>query len=447
VSPTAVIDLDRADAGDPAGRPAWSGRPSVRWLAVTAALVGVLLTASGAQRFTPLTPWEVLPGDGVADILGSGRDILLLRHPDSTRTLVESYRIPGGARRWSAPVDAGSEFVGIGAGRVVLVASGQPSALTALDVVSGQQAWTRTGYVPSIYGMTGSDRVVLAEQLEPATDARPEPQRRNQRLVGIDAATGDIRWSVDPPAGSARSYEPVDDGDATGSVEVAELDPDGGLRLRDAESGAIVRTASIDNPGPVDAFDIAGDRLLAYRSDPRLPGEPGPIEASVFDLTTGSRLWQRTGEPDTIPPWWCGHLLCAGGGAIAVLDPDTGRELWHLDGWTDLQPLRGNRLLATRTAPDGQRIPDGLVLDAATGQTIRRIVGWDVVSESPLPGTILLASRRSGGTSQVARLDVGTGRVTMIGWAEHRPAPLHCMTTTKILACHNGVVSVWRLPG
>jgi outer membrane protein assembly factor BamB len=442
-----VIDLDRADAADPAGRPTWPGRLSVRWLAVAAALVGVLLTVSGAQRFRPLTPSEVLPGYGLVDIVGSGRDIYLLRRPDSTRTTVESYRIPGGARRWSVPVDAQSEFVGIGAGRVVLVTADQPSALTALDVGSGQQVWTRTGYVPAIYGMTGSARVVLAEQLEPNTDPLSEPRRRNQRLAGIDAATGEIRWSVDPPVGSARSYEPVGDGDATGAVEIAELDPDGALRLRDAETGAIVRTASIDRTGPVDAFDMVGDRLLAYRSDPRLPGEPGPIEASMFDLTTGARLWQRTGEPDTAPPWWCGHVLCQGGnGPVAVLDPDTARELWRLDGWTDLQPLRGNRLLATRTAPDGQQISDGLVVDAATGRPIRRIVGWAVVSRSPLPGTILLAGRRSGGTSPIARLDVGTGRVTMIGRAEDRSAPLHCMTTTKVLACYNGVVSVWRLP-
>lgn len=448
MSPTAVIDLDRVEAGDPSGRPAWSGRPSARRLAVTAAVVCVLLTVSGAQRFTPLTPSEVLPGDGVADILGTGSDIVVLRHATPTRTLVESYRTPGGARRWSVPVDAQPEFVGIGAGRVALVASGQLASLTALDLGSGRQVWTRTGFVPSIYGMTGGQRVVLAEQLRPTTDPRPEPQRRNRRLVGIDAATGDIRWSADLPVDSARSYEPVVDGAATGSVEIAELDPDGALRLRDAETGAIVRTVPIDDPGPVDAFDIAGDRLLTYRSDPGLPGEPGAIATSVFDLITGNRLWRRTAEPDTAPPWWCGPVLCVGGGgAIAALDPDTGRELWYLDGWTDLHPLRGNRLLATRSAPDGQRVPDGLILDAATGRTIQRIAGWDIVSGSPLPATILVASRGPGGTSRIALLDVGTGRVTTIGRTGNRRVPVRCLTTTKILACRHGVVSVWRLPG
>ena len=141
-------------------------------------------------------------------------------------------------------------------------------------------------------------------------------------------------------------------------------------------------------------------------------------------------------------------MLCSGGdGAIAALDPDTGRELWHLDGWTDLQPLPGNRLLATRTTPDGQRMPDGLVLDAATGRTVRPIVGWEIVSGPPQSGTILLAGRRSDDTSRIARLDVDTGRVTMIGPVRNRVTPVRCLTTARILACHNGVVSVWRLPG
>jgi hypothetical protein len=98
-------------------------------------------------------------------------------------------------------------------------------------------------------------------------------------------------------------------------------------------------------------------------------------------------------------------------------------------------------------AGSGERTPGGLILDATTGRTIRRIVGWTVVSGSPLRGTILLAGRRSGGTSRIARLDVGTGRVTLVGRAKNRPGPLRCLTTTEFLTCHNGVVSVWRPPG
>ncbi|MFG2041548.1 PQQ-binding-like beta-propeller repeat protein [Dactylosporangium sp. NPDC048998] len=446
--PTAVIMLDTSEAWEPPDRPTRPRHASQRLPAIGLVLVTVFALVTGAQPVTPLTPSAVLRDDGISNIRSFGHDLYLIRQPDLTQAVLESYRMPDSARRWASRVDAHSQFVGLSDERVVLTVAGpnqdSTPTLVGLDAASGAQVWRRTGYKPSFYGLSGAPGVVLADPDTPGADDQQEQQRSDRQLVGIDARTGDIRWSFVTPAGSARSYEFSELGFAEYRVEIAELDPDGTLRVRSAESAEVVRTAKVDDPGHVGGFSISGDRLLTNGW-----GQTGQPGGAMFDLVTGRRLWERAAETAGGPIWWCGRmLLCAWGErTIAALDPDTGRELWRLDGWRSLEQIDDKHLLATLSAPN----PDdpslgGLVVDAATGRTVRRIVGWDPVGRQAAGPVLLVASRSLSGPSQVARLNLDTGALTVFGTAEHWYIAPKCVTMPTVLVCQHGRVSVWPLP-
>ncbi|MER7006057.1 PQQ-binding-like beta-propeller repeat protein [Dactylosporangium sp. NPDC000555] len=447
--PIVVIDLDASAGREPLGGVA-RRRPGERWWPFGLLLVGVLALVTGARPITPLTPSVVLRGDGVIAFRSDGRSVYLLRQPDLARAFVESYRVRDGARRWAVPVAAGAHLAAVDGARVVLAVeepeNRSASTVVGLDAVTGAQVWRQTGYVPSFYGSAGALGVVVADAYPPGADPGQEQQRPTPYLAGIDIRTGDVRWSLETPPGSTREFvyiEQVESGDARARVEIAELDPDGTLRVRSAETAEIVRTVQLDRPGQVHGFQISGDRLLAYRS-----GRGTMLSSAVFDLATGRRLWQRTDEPDGVLLWWCGRALCSGiGGTTVVLDAGTGRELWRLDGrWTGLGRLDNQYLLATRSTQDVTAPSQGgVVLDAATGRIVRRIDGWDVFGGLAWPG-VLVASHNAAGGTLIARLDVVTGGVTVLGRTGHWSTPPQCITTATLLTCRLDHVSIWPLP-
>lgn len=438
-----MIELDRTIVWEPPRR-----RLPTRPVAVVAVLVAVLALVAGAGATVRLAPAVVLQGDGVGTIRVEGDALFLIRRSDPAHALVESYRVADGGRRWSRQVATSTEFVDVAHGRVVLtvLSPGQDHThtLVALDATSGEQVWSRADYTPSLYGSAGGTGVVLAEPY----NGGAAPERSSGPMAGIDTVTGEVRWSLVTPVDVLRSFVSVD-GDAThGRVEIAEFDRAGVLRLRSAESGAVVRTVTLDRPGRVDSFDVAGDRLLAHRFGERTTGQRGMQGTAVFDLGTGARLWERTVEPGSGPfwYWWCGPTVCEGTEtATAVLEPDTGRRMWRLDGWTNLDPLGDDRMLATRSTPTGEPQPGAFVIDATDGRIIRQIDDWDLVSRPALP-TVLLAGRAPAGAVRIARFDVDSGRMTVLGRAERWTVQPECVATTEILACRHGPISIWRIP-
>jgi outer membrane protein assembly factor BamB len=284
-----LIDLD-ADGGPERPGRMRRGRPDPRPLLLGLLLAGVLALVAGDRSTAPLTPSVVLHTDGVSDIRGDGQAIYVM-----TRSSLASYRMPDGARRWAVPVSAGAQLVAVDSGRVVLAVGNEDNTsaatLAGLDTATGAQVWRQTGYLPSLYGAAGAPGVVVANAYPPGADAASQ-QPANPDLAGIDIRTGVVRWSLVTPPGATRKLEPVESGDASIDVEIAELDPDGVLRLRSAETAEIMRTVNLENPGQVDGFDISGDRMLAYRT-----GESTMLSSAVFDLATGRWLWQRSDDP------------------------------------------------------------------------------------------------------------------------------------------------------
>ncbi|WP_432824241.1 PQQ-binding-like beta-propeller repeat protein [Dactylosporangium sp. CA-092794] len=437
MQPPAVIDLDRPVPASPPRRRG-GRRPAAGLL-----LAGVLVLAAGAQRMPAPDPVVRLSGIGVGDIRVDGRAVYLVRRPDVDRAFVEAYRMPGGTPRWVLPVPVAAHIAAVEGDRVVLAVSepGRPwaSALVGRDAGTGAQVWRRTGHEPSAYGTAGASGVLVTDVYPPGGDPREQLRRPASRMAGVDIRTGELRWSLDTPADTMRDLVFT----SAGRFGIAELDPGGTLRIRGAESAEVVRTVRLDLPDRVGGFFIFGDRLLAYRS-----GLGSFLASAVFDLATGRRLWQRTDEPDGIALWFCGGLLCTGTGLeIAALDPDTGRELWRLDGWTGLSRLDDRHMLATRRYAD---VKDPwlstMVVDAATGRTVRRFDGWDVLDVDPARG-VLVAGRAPAGPSLIGWLDGATGAVRVIGRAaEHWSTPPLCVAGQVFVACRSGDVRVWALP-
>jgi outer membrane protein assembly factor BamB len=268
----------------------------------------------------------------------------------------------------------------------------------------------------------------------PGGDPEQQRQQPTPYLAGIDIRTGAVRWSLVTPPGSRRKLVLT----RPDRVQIDVLDPDGSLRVRSAETGAVVQTVQLESPGSVAGLARNGDRLLTYAS-----GLGSMVDGRVFDLATGRMLWSRTTAPGGEELWWCGRALCAREpqGPIAVLDPDTGRERWHLDGWKSLSGVGDRYLLATPPTPGG----DNLVLDAASGRVVRRLAGWQPIG--PPSGTRLLVSRSDGADSFVASLDVETGDVTVLGRSAATASPLACVFASALLACRTGQdrVPVWRV--
>ncbi|HTJ36028.1 MAG TPA: PQQ-binding-like beta-propeller repeat protein [Dactylosporangium sp.] len=419
-----AIDLDARAVPAPSARPARH-----RW-PLGLLLVAVLALVAGAAPAAPLSPLLVLPGDGVTDVRVDGRALYLL-----TRTAVAAYRMPDGARRWTVPAGAGTQIVAVDGDRVVLAvqdAASGTASLAGLDAATGAAVWRRAGYVPSIYGAAGAAGVVVADPDPPP--GSPNPDRR---LAGLDIRTGDLRWSLGPPAGWRELVF------ADAGVEIADVDPDGVLRVRSGETGEVVRTARIAGTGSFTGFFVAGDRLLAFRA-----GQGVFLDSAVFDLRTGRQLWRRTDEPDGIALRWCGRLLCLGTqGDFTVLDPDTGRERWHLTGWARIAQLDEGHMWAsdpTRDNPD--RSAGIIVLDAATGRVVRRIPAWDVVGAQS-GSDVLVATRNTAGGSLVGRLHLPTGAVRILGRAGPWDEPPTCLAAQGLLACRLDRVWIWPAGG
>ncbi|MGI5241714.1 PQQ-binding-like beta-propeller repeat protein [Dactylosporangium sp. CA-139066] len=413
-----MIDLDLR--GPAASAPRRASVPRLRRWWPLGLLVVLLLPSDGPAL--PPAPAAVLDGDGISAMRADAGALYLLMS-----AAVAAYRMPGGERRWIVPVEPGAQLLAASHGRVVLYveeAATGTAAIVGLDAATGAEAWRRDGYVPSLAAGEGPPGVVIARR-DGTIDGR---------MLGLDVRTGAVRWELATPA--IRLLLLARDG----GIEIADLDPGGTLVVRDAGSAAVVRTVALPGLGAVDGFDISGDRLLVYHFE-----RTTLLDSSVFDLTTGRRLWQRTDMAARGGLWWCGTLLCTGTvGRTTVVDPDTGDERWRLTGWTDLGPFDAGHMWATAPTPDTADPSLGaIVLDAATGRVVRRFGAWDVVAA--LPGHAALVTGRNPGGSLVARLDLATGAVTVLGRGERWPAPPKCLATATLLACRLERVSVWPL--
>jgi hypothetical protein len=443
--PAAVIELDRSAPWEPPERPR-ARRPVQRVLTMATVLAVLLGGLSASQRHTSYGTVFTVDGSGVLDMRGDGHTLFLLRQTDLKSSIVEAYRLSDGHRLWGRRMERVGGLLDVGRGMLLLHApepgATDSSVIVAVDAADGHEVWRRSDYAPAFYGASADANVVVADPYVPGLEDREQQERRSRKLVGLDVRTGEVAWTMLTPAGTMRSYTLLSDG-PTNSYGVSELDPDGTLRVLSTETGRLVHTGHVRDLGPVGGFDLFGDLMMVYQN-----GEYGPEGTKVFDLTSGRRLWQAPGEDQPMPLWWCGSVLCSTDDvSTTVVDPRTGRVLWHanLQGGT-VTAIDDQHMVTGGNQMYGQRAADAVILDSRTGAVLRRLGGWQVIDASAWPRLIVM-SREGVEGGMFGALDADTGHATVFGRVAKVYAEPNCRVFAERFICRAGAgVYVWQIP-
>ncbi|MBP1987987.1 PQQ-binding-like beta-propeller repeat protein [Halolamina salifodinae] len=134
------------------------------------------------------TAWSI-PGPSIPHALVRAADLVLASY---RRYEVAAFDAGSGERRWSQPIHGGRLFPpAVAEGRVI---SAGRERVVALSLADGGEQWTRA------YSVSGAPLLVGSTVILPTRDG----------LVGLDAASGDERWSADGTPGTG--YMPVENG-------------------------------------------------------------------------------------------------------------------------------------------------------------------------------------------------------------------------------------------
>jgi outer membrane protein assembly factor BamB len=423
-----VIELDVAAPPEPPALPVRLPRLQ-RWLTVPLVLVAVLALVAGAAPRRPLAPAFTLDG-AVPHLLARGNTLYVARYAEPRGTLVEAYRFPGGALRWSRVFADGAGLVHASERRLTVAdgdGAGAGQVLTGLDATSGRIVWRRPGYEP----IATTDAVVLG--------APPEAHSGVIRgMVAFATDDGVVRWSNELPPGTTTGNPPDIAFQPAPRSGAAVVLPDGTVQVRDIDSGELRWNVRVDFTGPVRGLLVLDDVAILY---PLWHREPDPVTPVAVDLRTGRVLW-RAEHTARLGP--CAGALCdlAASGTRA-LDPRTGLTRWQEAGWHLAGTLDERYIVVTAGGPvDAPTATPAAVVDAQTGRRVRELGAWRVLGSAR--GLAIVQRLDSTGTSLIARVDVRTGTRTVVGM-EHSwiPSP-RCQSTAVFVACAaTARVSVW----
>jgi outer membrane protein assembly factor BamB len=269
-----------------------------------------------------------------------------------------------GAVAWTTPLPAnasryGSTLPPKAVGRIAAFASG--GSVVGLHLSSGRMVW-RWRSDQTIDGLWAWQRlvVVLADQAGART-----------RLIGLDAATGTVRWQLRLPGGLFGGQAATADGGLAmvsqrGTIEVVSLATG---RLRWTQAAA---------PQPV-AGATAG--LVLAASGGRLRG---------YDDQTGRLEWTRQGMPQQAQLQVLDGLVLVTSGAtgpgistaVIAVRPGSGRVAWRFDPGMPVTVLSaGPAGIAVATYVPYRRL---YLLDARTGHVRWRVVTAVTLGSVPL---------------------------------------------------------------
>lgn len=264
------------------------------------------------------------------------------------------------------------------------------SVVHAIDARTGAKIWTYDPQVPRDYAYAGCCDVV--NRGVAVHKGKVYVASYDGRLIALDAATGDVKWSQDTIIDRTRRYT------ITGAPRVfagrvlignggAEYGVRGYLTAYDAETGA------------------QSWRWFSVPGDPSKPFEDASMERAAKTWDPAGKWWEAGGGGtmwDTMAydpalnlmyvgtgngsPWNAALRSPAGGdnlylGSIVALRPETGEYVWHYqqtpgDNWdyTSTQPMiLADLPIAGRTRKVILHAPKNgffYVIDRETGQLI-----------------------------------------------------------------------------
>jgi outer membrane protein assembly factor BamB len=388
----------------------------------------------------PESPFQ-LDGDRVYTAGGLGDD----------RTVSAWSLAKPPVKLWSVRVPArqiGPDQVAYGdvrartAGDVVLITDGPQT--TAVDARTGATEWhTAVGVHP-----LGGDRFGLVQdpKFRPGTDynqaggapgdlyfsatgvPHDEPPVETQ-LRGVDLRTGATAWSASAP-GSVVFFD-----DPSGVVVLAS----DRLTLLSATTGAVLRSTAL----PVLAGQkprsgrLVGDLVLISYGEDR--GDARSLVA--YSVRTFQQLWRVPQAKELVDPGVCTGLVCADApSGVSVLDPATGRALWHAPG-LDLVRLGADVLEQDTGTSDAVR-----VADPVNGNDKLWVKGWhsDIAMADDSP---LLLRRTDESRASVFAL-VEDDPVALRPLGETHGAVGDCATDSSFVVCRGtGVLQVFSYRG
>jgi outer membrane protein assembly factor BamB len=436
----ALIELDVSQPWRPPDTPR-PVRPVRRWLAV--AVVGLLALALlvAAEPPSSFEPRLVVEGTGVQWFLTTSNSIFVLHQPNQGRTELAAYRLSDGAQLWSRPFAVATGLLYADQRSVVLSAAYGERTIVGLDPATGDVRWRRSGFDPG----RSTDKVVVVEQADAPLDVRdPQPQALagdyddpdQRRLVGLDPATGEQRWSFRTLPRASHAYlGGPDDPDMSDENLLVELTQQGALRLYDLDTGALRSEVQLSEGAQIAGFNLVGGLLLAVQ------GRASRLTA--YDLESGRLVWNRAAVGDGFLHN-CGAILClVRDTSIAGVEWSTGRQLWQLDGYVAVQQLDREQLLATTTHEYDR---NAAVVNAVSGRITGYLPDWIVLTTTPSADVVVWLPNPDGG-ALIGLLRRKSDQITVFGHTGDWYVGPQCSVSGDFLACRSPTrLSVWPIP-
>jgi outer membrane protein assembly factor BamB len=262
-----------------------------------------------------------------------------------------------GQQRWSVPLPIGKEM-DTNVGPLVnsdTVYTTQGDELRALTAADGRQRW-RLPLGGQVYDASIRDGILVV---------RVGPLDRG-RLLGVDAATGRVRWRYPPQPGSL-SWQHA----ATADGGIAAIGDRGTLVMLDRRDGTVRWSRPSRGRGLPKIFTTAGDRVLRL--------DLGALEA--YQAAGGRQLWRTPGvhrgqdfgahltvRDDGVVVWEASSAATA----VAAYRLDTGKQRWRLGGLREPAVIGvGPAGVAVVSQIDRNQRHELLLVDPASGR-----VGW-----------------------------------------------------------------------
>lgn len=261
---------------------------------------------------------------------GSSRSSALTTPPVASETAifvvdadqtVRAFDLNTGSKLWQRELKSGNsrDKVGIGsgialAGNRLIVASGY-GFVSALDASNGAEFWRRDMEAP----MTGSPTI---------TDGRAFVSSNNNEVFALDLETGEVLWSDQAIAESAR----VLGSPSSAAIEDIVITPysSGEIIAYLAANGRRLWTEALSRPGqftPISSINDIASRPVIGGGLVFAANQSGVMAA--IDGRTGNRVWvQPVGS--TSAPALVGEYIYVSGtdGRIAAIAAGSGQVYW-----------------------------------------------------------------------------------------------------------------------
>lgn len=294
---------------------------------------------------------------------------------------------PSGAPVWSSPtVDAARGLLYIGTGEnYTRPATGGSDALTALDMETGEAAWTFQGREDDAWNMSC---------LSPRFQNCPAPTGPDHDFgmapIIVTAEDGSQLLIAGQKSGMVWALDPDSEGELVWARRVGKGSSLGGIHWGLASDGRRAYVPNVDNPFAIISDPRSGASTQMNAEDPPTPG------VYALELAGGEVLWHAPPDPSvcqgrsgcmpffSAAPTAIEGAVLAGSldGHLRAFSTEDGAVLWDVDTAREFETVNGVPGRGGALDGPGPVVAKGYVLVNS---------GYDLFSQ--MPGNLLLAYR------------------------------------------------------